>query len=340
MRPAEKDAESWKRMVLQSMPKPAWLSEDAPHGDVVLSSRTRVMRNLVGHRFPNRADTSELQQVMEKVLDAARRADLGLEVFKGLTNAERDYLVGCRLVSPDFEWTLPGRALLISADRSLSLMINEEDHLRVQAISAGWSIEGSERLARHGLDRLAAHLPFAFSPDYGFLAASPTNLGQGRRQSAMFHLIGLAHNKRLPAVMKALAARGIVVRGLFGESSRAIGAFAQVSVLESSKEEFTGACEYLLREEREARASVTRETLEEKATQARDFAASSRMVSLADALRILAWVRWAASAKVPTFPASPRAIDAALTTLEIRGTLQEEYAARQRANYLKTALGV
>ena len=135
MRQGDKDSEAWKKMVLRSMPKPAWLSDDAPHGDVVLSSRTRVMRNLRSHRFPNRANESELMQIMQAILDAAKSVQSQLEIYKGLTNAERDYLVGCRLVSPDFEWTLPGRAFLVDADRSISLMVNEEDHLRIQALT-------------------------------------------------------------------------------------------------------------------------------------------------------------------------------------------------------------
>jgi len=339
MRGSGGDSEAWKRMVLKSMPKPAWLSEDAPHGDVVLSSRSRALRNLHGHRFPHRADTRELQEIMGKILDVSRASSLQLEVFKGLTNAERDYLVGCRLVSPDFEWTLPGRALLVSADRSLSLMINEEDHLRVQAISAGWSIDAAERLCRTCVETLGASLSFAYSPDFGYLAASPANLGEGRRQSAMFHLIGLAHRKRLPDVMKALAAEGISVRGLFGESSRAIGAFAQVSVIQGAKSAFVGACEYLIREERAARSSITLDDLMERAIQAKDFAASSRTVGLADALRVLAWVRWAAAAGVAGFDRRYREIDAALTTLEIRTTLEETAAARQRADFLRSILG-
>jgi protein arginine kinase len=325
-------------MVLGSSPRPAWLSDDAPHVDVVLSSRTRVMRNLVGHRFPNRADVQELQAVMRSVLDAARDAGLALDTYKGLTNAERDHLVACRLVSPDFEWTLPGRALLVDGGRSLSVMVNEEDHLRIQALSAGWSMGTSDAHARACLDALAARLPFAFSPEFGYLSASPFNCGSGRRRSAMFHLIGLAQSKRLPAVLTALSAMGVSVRGLFGESSRAIGAFVQVSVLELPYTDFVGACEYLLREERESRGTIPRGTLTERARRARDFGVASRSLSLADALRVLAWVRWASVASLEGFPASPRAADAALTTLDIRGTMGEEHAARQRADALRAAL--
>jgi protein arginine kinase len=156
----------------------------------------------------------------------------------------------------------------------------------------------------------------------------------------MFHLIGLAQARRLPSVMKALSAKGIVVRGLFGEASRAIGAFVQVSVLGGTREDFVGACEYLLREEREARRSVERSQLQEKAEQARDFALSSRTISLADALRVLAWIRWGASAGLKDFTKSPRAVDATLTTLEIRSTVVEEDAARERSDALRAALKI
>lgn len=325
-------------MVLRSMPKPAWLSEDAPQVDVVLSSRTRLMRNLQGHCFPNKAESQELQEVMRKILRAERDAQLGFEAYKALTNAERDYLVGCRLVSPDFEWTLPGRALLIDEHRAMSLMINEEDHLRIQALSAGWSVPASDALATACLDALEARLSFAWSPTFGFLSASPFNSGVGRRQSAMFHLIGLAQARRLPSVLKALSSRKIVVRGLFGEASRAIGAFVQVSVLGGTREDFVGACDYLINEERDARRVVDRDALHEKASRARDFVLSSRTVTLADALRVLAWVRWASSAGVPGFDFSARAVDSALTTLEIRSTVVEEDAARERSDSLKAIL--
>lgn len=325
-------------MVLRSMPKPAWLSDDAPHGDVVLSSRTRVMRNIRSHRFPNRASESELMQIMQEILDAARSVQSQLEIYKGLTNAERDHLVGCRLVSPDFEWTLPGRAFMVDADRSISLMVNEEDHLRIQALSAGWSLQNSDHNAYTCLNALETRLTFSYSPDFGYLSSSPFNCGEGRRHSCMFHLIGLAQMRRLPSVIKALAVKGIAVRGLFGESSRAIGAYAQVSVIGGSRSEFAGACEYLLNEERLARRTVGRDALHERAKQAADFALSSPTLSLADGMRVLGWMRWAASDEIPGFEMSPRDTDAALTTLELRGSSREEVAGRQRADLIRTLL--
>ena len=328
------DGEAWRRMVLTASPPPAWLAADAPSGDVVLSTRFRLARNLAGFRFVHAAPDAELLHTMELVLAAARASGMRFEVYKGLTHAERDHLVATRLVSADYEWTLPGRALLIDPDRTVSVMINEEDHLRVQALVAGWSPWAAERAARGCLARLGGALEFAHSPDWGYLTASPPNLGAGKRHSAMLHLIGLAGTERLPSIMVALGEDGIAVRGLFGESSRAVGAFAQVSATGGSAEAFAGAVEYLVREERAARASMGADLLAEKADAARDYAVGSRRLGLGDALRVLGWLRWAAVERNDA-PFGPRDVDAALATLEIRGGLAEEEAARGRAKRLR-----
>jgi protein arginine kinase len=296
------------------------------------------MRNLLGHRFVHSAGEDELMRVMAKVFRASESCPIELETFKDLTNAERDYLVGCRLVSPDFEWSLPGRAVLIDRARSVGIMINEEDHVRVQALTAGLSFHLANRICDEAIAGLAHRLEFAFSPKFGYLSASHINLGPGKRISAMFHLIGLAQMKRLPAVIAALAARGISVRGLFGESSRAVGAYAQISVLSGNRQEFAGACEYLVEEERRARREVGWERLIERANRAREFALGSQAISLADALRVLGWIRWGASAQIPGFHLKSREIDAALAGLEIRGTMQEELAAMRRAATLREAV--
>lgn len=324
------DVEAWKRMVLTATAPPAWLASDAPVGDVVLSTRFRLARNLVGFRFVHAASDAELRHTMELVLAAARASNLGFDVHKGLTHAERDHLVAARLVSSDYEWTLPGRALLIDPARAVSVMINEEDHLRAQALVAGWSPGAAETAARRCLSRLGGALEFAFSPEWGFLTASPPNLGPAKRHSAMLHLIGLAGTERLPRIMVALAEEGIAVRGLFGEASRAVGAFAQVSATGGSTEKFVGAVEYLIREERSARGALE----SGRATTAREFALGSRRLGLGDALRVLGWLRWAAvEGALPGL--GPRDIDAALATLEIRGGQAEEEAARGRAERIR-----
>ncbi len=331
-------AEAWKRMVLRSMPPPAWLDQDAPHADVVLSTRSRYLRNLQGHKFPHAADAEELQAILKKVLGSLKDSRVEFGVHRHISNAEREYLVGCRLASPDFKWSEPGRALLLDEDRRLSVMVNEEDHLRIQGLTAGWSAGTAQAIAHAGLNQLGRSLDYAWSPSFGYLAASPYNAGKGHRLSAMFHLIGLAHSKRLPAVLKALASQGIVARGLFGESSRAVGAFVQVSIVSGSLSEFVGATEYLIREEREARSSIPRPLLIQRVMQVRDFALSSRKMSLADSMRVFAFARWAAYAGIEGFDFGPREVDAQLTHLELHASGVEEKAARLRSEYVRSVL--
>jgi protein arginine kinase len=327
-------------MVLEALPPVAWLGADAPNVSVVLSSRCRFMRNLVGHRFTHIAPTHELLEIQNSILQAARSANLGLDQLRGMSSAERDHLVGCRFVSHDFAWQDMGRALLLDSGRSLAVMINEEDHLRLQALTAGWSPDRARNLARTTLDALETRLEFTQAPPFGYLAASPSNCGAGRRLSAMFHFIGLAHAQRLPAVLRAVAEKGLAARGLFGESSRAIGAFVQVSVVRGTDTEYVGACEYLILEERRAREAVDPATIESKLDQTLSFVRSQRTISLADGLRVLAWLRWGADAGLKAAPAKVREVDTILTRLELRSHDEPQEADRDRAAYLRKALGL
>jgi protein arginine kinase len=295
------------------------------------------MRNLRSHNFPHIASPDELQQILGKVA-AAFSPEHGFELLKDLTGSERDYLVGSRLCSPDLAWNSPGRALILDKDRTAGIMVNEEDHVRLQALTAGWSVGTADAVGQSILARLAQQVEFAHSPRFGYLAASPYNAGQGRRLSAMFHLIGLAHAKRLPSVLKALSARHLAARGLFGESSRAVGAFLQISITDGLRSEFIGACEYLIREERDARVEVGNRVLEEKSKQALDYVEASHGITLADALRVLGYARWAATASVKGLERSPRDVDLWLTTLELQGFSDEESATLQRADFLRERL--
>jgi protein arginine kinase len=152
----------------------------------------------------------------------------------------------------------------------------------------------------------------------------------------MFHLIGLAHSKRLPSVLQALATKNIVVRGLFGESSRAIGAFLQVSVLREEDAEFRGACEYLVQEERRARIGQLTGNLRERVEQAKTFALASKSLSLADSVRILGWLRWAAAEHLAGYPEGVLPVDHVLASLELRPTLGEDAASGLRASLIHT----
>lgn len=291
------------------------------------------MRNLRGHRFPHRADETELLFIHDKIVDAAKST---LEA-PTITESEREYLVGSRLVSHDFKLTLPGRAILVDQSRGASLMVNEEDHVRLQGFAPGWNPDSAPALISRHLGSLGTKLEFAHSPRFGYLAASPFNCGQGRRLSAMFHLVALAHSKRLPTVLKALAARNLTARGLYGESSRAVGAFMQVSLTDGVVEDFVGACEYLIREERKARELVSKSELDQRLNQSADFL-RVRAIGLGDSLRILSWARLAACAGVGPQSMTIRNVDTLLTLIQLDD--DDERVATERARMLRACFGL
>ncbi len=331
----EPESEAWRKMVLRSMQPPAWLGCDAPEGDVVISSRCRYARNLCGYRFPHHASTDELFAVQRAVSRAVARPELRMEAMKRLTEAERDFLLGSRLISPEFPHRKSGRMVLLDPSRTVSVMVNEEDHLRVQALTAGWSIRNAEAAADRLMSILGQELRFMRGEGLGYLTASPSNVGEARRWSALFHLIGLAHTRRLTGVLKAMAERGLTARGLFGESSRAVGAFFQVSATSGGLPEFVGACEYLIAQERQARQETSRFQLMDLAYTAADFAVGQNSISLADALRVLGWVRWAVASGQKGLGGDYRDVDHWISTMEVHGTQDERVAARHRATFLR-----
>ncbi|MBN8691483.1 MAG: hypothetical protein J0L72_11965 [Armatimonadetes bacterium] len=328
--------EAWKAMVLRSMPPPAWLSAPGPNSDVAISTRVRLARNLVGHRFPNHAGADELREIGRKVREVAEK--IPLEVIRRITEAEREYLIGCRMISPDYKTEEPGRMLLANTPRSISIMVNEEDHLRLQSLHAGWDLMQCHEEMDQLMTEFEKGLQFAKSDEHGYLTSSPYNMGSGIRISAMFHLVALAHTKKINSVLKALTNSGLTARGLYGETSRAIGAFFQVSSIKPDLARFRGACEYLLEEERKARQSCDDKELSALAHEAVRFAVTSKELSQVDAFRVLAWVRWLATRGRPDLQLSVQDIDRLLSTLEVRAVDENASAAKDRAVTLRNRL--
>lgn len=331
-----KDRESWRTMVLRSMQTPHWLSSDGPEIDVVISSRVRFARNIQGHRFPNHCSADESWIIARKIEEASR--PLKLDRFQKMSLAEKEYMLGARLASPEFLELAEGRVLLLNQTRSLSIMVNEEDHLRLQVLTPGWSIESGYDEAREVMAVLQKSLTWSKAAPWGYLTASPYNIGPAARLSAMFHLIALAHLKRMGPVIQALTSTGLVVRGLFGESSRAVGAFFQVSATRGEMAPYVGSAAYLLRLEREARAEIGRTELQRLVTEAVAFAVEQKELPLHDALRVLAWVRFAAASSLPFAPTSVREVDDLLTTLEVQAPADPKQASQTRAHTLRPFL--
>jgi protein arginine kinase len=210
-----------------------WLSAAGPESDVVVSSRVRLARNLADVPFATKARTSDQELAIEAVRWAL--ADTGY-LAQGrfidqemLTPERGQYLVERHLASPDFAESKARRGFYVSADETLSLMVNEEDHLRFQVLGSGFSFTTAYKAAAALDEKLEAQLKYAFLPDFGFLTACPTNLGTGMRASVLVHLPALVLTREIEKVLRGAMHIGLAVRGLYGEGTETRGNFFQIS---------------------------------------------------------------------------------------------------------------
>jgi protein arginine kinase len=217
-----------------SVYSPSPTQQQAPHEDVVISSRVRIARNLAGFAFVNRATAAQCQ----RVLDASHPVILGLDMPGGMmwvdldksTSRDRRLLFERHLISKHLEDSDHRRSVAISGDESLSIMVNEEDHLRMQVLERGLRLDGLHTRLNAIDDAIEARLDYAFSPKWGYLTACPTNLGTGIRFSVMMHLPGLTGDKKLlEQVRNAARDLNLAVRGYHGEGSGSAGDFYQIS---------------------------------------------------------------------------------------------------------------
>lgn len=200
---------------------------------VLIGIRVRLARNLEEFPFPNRANSAQKRDVLglcEKAVNRLTRLKNPICMpLDSLNELEKKLLLEAHCVSPELIQSNEGTGVVLDTSKRFAFMINEEDHLRLQVLSK----QNHFRQAWQWLDRLDSelegYLDYAFSPEWGYLTACPTNLGTGMRASAMLHLPGLVLSDQMKPVVRALAEMGMTVRGLFGEQSKAVGNIFQVS---------------------------------------------------------------------------------------------------------------
>lgn len=216
-----------------------WMDDDAPETDVVISSRARLARSLAAFPFPQRLSPEKAEQVVHAVALAIRepafssRFDPKLVRLAELAPVERWMLVEKHLISPGFVTAQhigdQQKGLVLSADEQLSIMVNEEDHLRIQALFPGLQPAAAVRLADEADTILEKTLDFAFSERIGYVTACPTNVGTGLRVSVMLHLPALVLLERVKEILTTVTKLGLTVRGLFGEGTESAGHLFQLS---------------------------------------------------------------------------------------------------------------
>ena len=210
-----------------------WLDASGPHSEIVLSTRVRLARNLVGVPFTHRARDEQLVSVLGSVERAAEAAPSfqtgGLLRMHELAPIDRQFLVERHLVSHELSDGARPRGLFVGPGERLSIMVNEEDHVRLQSLASGFQLAEAWTLAERADEEIEAGLEYAFSDELGYLTACPTNVGTGMRASVLIHLPALVLTKQIDKVLKSIAQVGLAVRGLYGEGSQVMGNLFQIS---------------------------------------------------------------------------------------------------------------
>lgn len=290
-----------------------WLSGEGPAADVVLSTRVRLARNLTDVAFPTRMDGEAAEAVIARVEQGLAELgdDLGpaaLYRLREIPPLERRALVEKHLISPRLAQAAERAALVLRPDEAVSVMVNEEDHLRLQGLAPGLGLEGVWDRVNRLDDALERRLDYAFSPRLGYLTACPTNTGTGMRASVMMHLPGLVMAKQDQPLFNALAKVGIAVRGLYGEGTAAHGNLFQLSnqvTLGQSEREILvnlqGVCQQVIDRERKVRAQLHRTRrveLEDRVWRAYGILATARVMSTREAMALLSDLRLGVDLKI------------------------------------------
>ena len=234
---------------------------------VVMMTRIRLARNLSGHAFPGSAKEAQKREVRDACLQAVAslpQMKRGFAVsVDELDELEKQILVERHLISRELSHGKIGTGVVISKDQSCVVMINEEDHLRIQVLRAGFQFKKVWSTINTLDTDLEEHLDYAFSPKLGYLTACPTNLGTAIRASTMMHMPALVITGQMEKVVRAVNQLGMAVRGLFGEGSDASGSIFQISnqtTLGESEEEIirhlTGVLNTIIEQELNAREKL------------------------------------------------------------------------------------
>lgn len=282
-----------------------WIDSSGPESDIVISSRVRLARNLKDVPFPHLLSESKSLKIVNEVHNSLKQnpalaEEIQLYNMKELSSEQRTLLSEMHLISPDMTDSLKG-AVIINQDETMSIMINEEDHLRMQTMLSGLRLEEASELADKIDDLLEEELDYAFDEKKGYLTACPTNVGTGIRASVMMHLPVLTMMDQIGNIFATISQVGLVVRGLYGEGTQAHGNLYQISnqiTLGKSEEDIIqnvmGVARQIITSERKARENLSGEArtrLEDKILRSYGILKNARLITSQEALSHISDVR-------------------------------------------------
>ena len=282
-----------------------WLRGTGPSSNIVMSSRIRLARNLAKTPFPNKAARKDLQDALEAIEGAVKSVEYlkNTTVFRmgELDNVDKQFLVERHLISHEHAANSDGKALILSDEEVVSIMVNEEDHLRLQVMQSGLNLLETWRIINAIDDNLSNKLSFAYMNNWGYLTACPTNTGTAMRGSVMLHLPALVMTKQINKVLAAIAKLSFASRGFYGEGTQARGNFYQISnqvSLGHSEEDIiqniNGLIKQVIEQEEQARQALllqNRPMLEDKIYRSLGILRSAYIISSQETVELLSMVR-------------------------------------------------
>jgi protein arginine kinase len=286
---------------------PSWITTSGDSLDAtVISSRVRIARNFANASFPHHASESAQKQVLDSAIAAlkgTKHLDKSHAFFlETLTPVQRAFLAERHLISRQHTQTDGHKGLIVSAGESVSIMINEEDHIRAACFRAGLDLEDAWEAIERIDDDLSARAPISYASEWGFLTACPTNMGTGLRASCLVHLPALTLTNKIHQILETLPAAGLTVRGFYGEGTTAVGDLFQISnaqTLGRSETQILRDVEKGVRSLASLEAKEARNLLSERLnTQLQDrvFRAYgtlryARTLEYGECMKLLSWVR-------------------------------------------------
>lgn len=283
-----------------------WFDGSGPFADIVISSRVRLARNLENHKFLCQCDNSEKSKILSTLKEALLSLDLDDDMsYIGIDTAselDRDFLVERHLISRHHAFGKGPRGVVVARREFFTAMINEEDHLRIQIFKGGLQLKSCLEQIDDIDDMIESKVDYAFSKQFGYLTACPTNLGTGIRVSVMLHLPALKMTGQIEKFLNATKAMGLAVRGLFGEGTEAAGDFYQLSnqvTLGVSESEIVEKFENLIlpeiieyeKESRNRLLAKDQTLLDDKISRAMALLNSANLISSQEALFLLSHLR-------------------------------------------------
>jgi len=282
-----------------------WLRASGPESDIVISSRIRLARNLADFPFIrqcNESDRFEVEKSLKETIFSIKQwKNLAYLDVNTLAKVDRQFLVERQLISREHAESDGARSVAIDHQEKFSLMINEEDHLRVQVMHSGLALNSAWKRINEIDDMIEENMTYAFHPRLGYLTACPTNVGTGMRVSVMLHLPALVITRQIEKVFRSLQKISLAVRGLYGEGSQAMGDFYQISnqiTLGRSEEELiqqvNDVVPVLIDYERKARQFLIRESekdLHDRVSRAFGILCTAQTISSEETMHLLSSVR-------------------------------------------------